>query len=66
MMEQLFQTVSHLISIYLLVYMGTLVFACHQVAITVESISYMPGFGLAIAATTLVGQAVGARDKSFI
>ena len=63
MMEQLFQTVSHLISIYLLVYMGTLVFACHQVAITVESISYMPGFGLAIAATTLVGQAVGARDK---
>lgn len=38
-------------------------YAAHQVGISVESLSYMPGFGIAIAATALVGQSVGARDK---
>ena len=41
--------------------MGTTAYAAHQIAINAESISYMPGFGLAIAATTLVGQNLGAN-----
>ena len=42
--------------------LGTAAFAAHQLALTSESLSYMPGFGFAVAATTLVGQGLGARD----
>lgn len=62
LVEQLFTTMAQLTSTYLLVFLGTVAYASHQVALVVESISFMPGFGLAIAVTTLVGQAVGARD----
>ncbi len=41
--------------------LGTLSFAAHQVALTAESLSYMPGYGFAVAAATLVGQSLGAR-----
>lgn len=62
--EQFFNTISSLTSMFLIVYLGTLAFASHQVALTVESLSFMPGFGIAIAATALVGQAVGAKNLS--
>jgi MATE family multidrug resistance protein len=42
--------------------MGTVSVAAHAVALRVESLSYMPGFGFSIAGTTLVGQALGAKD----
>jgi putative MATE family efflux protein len=42
--------------------LGTQAFAAHQLALQGESLSYMPGFGFAVAATTLVGQGLGA-DK---
>jgi putative MATE family efflux protein len=42
--------------------LGTAAFAAHQVALNAESLSYMPGFGFAVAATTLVGQSLGAKD----
>ena len=38
-----------------------LLFGAHVVAIRVESFSFMPGFGMAIAASTLVGQYLGAK-----
>jgi putative MATE family efflux protein len=41
--------------------LGTAAFAAHQVALNAESLSFMPGFGFAVAATTLVGQALGAK-----
>ena len=37
--------------------------AANSFAVTAESICYMPGYGIQSAATTLVGQAVGARRK---
>lgn len=40
--------------------LGTTVYAAHQIALRAESISFMPGFGFAVAATTLVGQNLGA------
>ena len=61
--EQFFYTSANLISIFLLIYLGTLAFASHEVALTVEMVSYMPGFGIAVAVTSLVGQAVGAGNK---
>ena len=49
--------------------LGVIAIAANSFAITVESLCYMPGFGIAEAATTLVGQCLGAKQlqltKSF-
>lgn len=41
--------------------LGTVALAANSFAVTAEGICYMPGFGIAAAATTLVGQAIGAK-----
>ena len=41
--------------------LGEMPLAAHQIAINIESLSYMPGFGLSVASTTLVGQSLGAK-----
>ena len=43
--------------------LGTIAIAANSLAITVESLCYMPGYGIAEAATTLVGQGIGAGQK---
>lgn len=43
--------------------LGTIAIAAHSFAITAESLCYMPGYGLEAAATTLVGQCMGAKRK---
>ena len=43
--------------------LGTVMIAAHKITITAESLSFMPGWGFALAATTLVGQYLGANDK---
>ncbi|WP_037325093.1 MATE family efflux transporter [Anaerovibrio sp. RM50] len=45
--------------------LGTVAIAANSFAITAESFCYMPGSGIAIAATTLVGQSVGAKKPAF-
>ncbi|MDE1890112.1 MAG: MATE family efflux transporter [Planctomycetota bacterium] len=42
--------------------LGTVSLAAHQIAIRIESISFMPGFALAISTATLVGQSLGAKN----
>jgi putative MATE family efflux protein len=42
--------------------LGTIAFAAHNTVLTIESISFLPGAGFAAAATTLVGQGLGAQD----
>lgn len=44
--------------------LGTESLAAHRAAITVESISFLPAYGLAIACSALVGQSLGARRPS--
>ena len=39
--------------------MGTTVFAAHSIAVTAETIFYIPGYGLRTAASALVGAALG-------
>lgn len=46
----------------ILLFMGPSVFAAQRIAITAGSVSWLPGIGLQIAATALVGQAIGAKD----
>jgi len=45
---------------------GTTAYAAHQVGLSIEALSFMPGFGLSIAVTTAVGQSLGAnrRDRA--
>lgn len=40
---------------------GTVAYAAHQVGLSIESLSFMPGAGMGIAAATLMGQSIGAR-----
>lgn len=54
--------IGRLISVFMVMRLGTVAFAANQITTTIESISFMPGWGFAVAATTLVGQKVGARD----
>lgn len=42
---------------------GTVAIAAHHLADTAEALSYMPAYGVATAATTMVGQAIGAGRK---
>jgi multidrug resistance protein, MATE family len=44
--------------------LGTASYAAHQLALQGESLAFMPGFGFAIAATTMVGQGLGAGDQA--
>lgn len=41
--------------------LGTAAYAAHNVTITIESLSFLPGMGYAAATSALVGQALGAR-----
>lgn len=56
-------TVGLLIYVRIVASLGTVALAAHQLATTAESLSYMPAVGFALAATTLVGQSVGARQS---
>jgi putative MATE family efflux protein len=44
-------------------HLGAVAYAAHQVAVAAESLSFMPGFGFSIAATTIVGQSLGAKEQ---
>ena len=48
-------------SIRIVAPLGVIALSAHSFAITVESLCYMPGYGIAGAATTLIGQCVGAK-----
>lgn len=41
--------------------LGTVALAAHRIALNAMSISFLPGFGFAMAATALVGQCIGAQ-----
>jgi len=42
--------------------LGPVAIAAHSFAVTAEGLCYMPGYGIATAASTLVGQSIGAKD----
>lgn len=43
--------------------LGTVSVAANSLGVTAESLCYMPGYGIAAAATTLVGQSIGAGEE---
>ena len=54
---------AYMVSTVIVAPLGTVAIAAHSLAITVESLCYMPGYGIAEAATTLVGQGIGAGQR---
>lgn len=46
--------------------LGPVAIAANAFAINIESVCYMPGYGISEAATTLVGQSLGARRKDLM
>ncbi|MGG1312679.1 MULTISPECIES: MATE family efflux transporter [Cohnella] len=62
-LERLIMRFGQVLYFGLIVRLGTDVYAAHTIAGNIEIFSYMPGYGLAIAATTLVGQYLGANRR---
>ena len=54
---------AHVLSTIIVAPLGTVAIAANAFAITAESFCYMPGYGIADAATSLVGQSLGAGRK---
>ena len=54
---------AQIVSTLIVAPLGTVAIAAHSLGITVESLCYMPGYGIAEAATTLVGQSYGAGKR---
>lgn len=59
--ERLIMRLGQVLYFGLIVKIGSDTFAAHSIAGNIETFSYMPGYGLAVAATTLVGQSIGAK-----
>lgn len=62
-LERVVLNSAQVVSVGIVAPLGTVAVAAHSLAITAEGICYMPGFGVAAAATTLVGQAFGAHRR---
>jgi len=61
-LDQLVHRIGMLSFVRIVASLGTASFAAHQIVINAESLSFMPGWGFAMAATTLVGQGLGAGN----
>jgi len=55
---------AQIVSTLIVAPLGTVAIAAHSLGTTVEGLCYMPGYGIAEAATTLVGQSYGAAKRS--
>ncbi len=60
--ENLLFRIGNMAYVSVLASLGVAAYAANQVAINAWSLSFMPGFGFAVAATTLVGQSLGAKE----
>lgn len=59
-MQSVLMSGAQIVSTMIVAPLGNIAIAANTFAITVESLCYMPGYGIGDAATTLVGQSVGA------
>ncbi len=60
--EQIAMCGAMVVSTGIIAPLGAVAIAANSFAITAESLCYMPGYGIGSAATTLVGQSIGAKD----
>lgn len=57
---------AHIASTVIVAPLGAVSIAANSFAITAESFCYMPGYGMGDAATTLVGQSLGAKRRNLV
>lgn len=62
-LQYLLMNGAQLVSTMIVAPLGNIAIAAHSFAITAESLCYMSGYGISEAATTLVGQSVGADRR---
>lgn len=55
-------SIVRLLSVTMVMQLSTLAFSANQIAITIESFSFMPGWGFATSAVTLVGYSYGEKN----
>jgi len=63
MLEQLIMQVGFIIFARQVSGLGTTIFAAHQIGLNINGLTWMPGQAFGVAATTLVGQSLGAGEK---
>lgn len=59
-LQQVIMTSAYIVTTIIIAPLGTFAIAANSFGIIVESLCYMPGYGVSDAATTLVGQSIGA------
>lgn len=52
-------SIGKLMGVIIVMSLGSLAFSANQISVTIESISFMPGWGFSLACTALVGHCVG-------
>lgn len=57
---------AQIVSTIIVAPLGTVAIAANAFGIIVESLCYMPGYGIGDAATTLIGQSIGAKRKDLV
>ena len=57
-------SLSKLLGLTFILSLGTTAFAANQIGIAIEAISTMPGWGVAIACTALVGHSIGENNQN--
>ncbi|HEY3289564.1 MAG TPA: MATE family efflux transporter [Anaerolineae bacterium] len=60
--DSLIQRIGFIAFISIVASMGTAVVAANQIANTIESMAFLPAFGLSVATTAIVGQSLGAKN----
>lgn len=61
--EQMIMSTAYITSTRIVAPLGSVSLAAHSLAITAESFCYMPGYGIAAAASTMIGQSIGAKRE---
>ncbi|WP_330671515.1 MATE family efflux transporter [Anaeromicrobium sp.] len=52
-------SIARLINTFMIMILGNVAFSANEITVSIESLSFMPGWGFAVASTTLVGQKIG-------
>lgn len=62
-LDQFFMCSAYVAGTKIIASLGTVAIAAHSLAVTAESLCYMPGYGIGSAATAIIGQTIGADRK---
>ncbi|MCF0230100.1 MAG: MATE family efflux transporter [Parasporobacterium sp.] len=62
-LDQIFMCSAYVVGTIIVAPLGTAAVAANSLAVTAESLCYMPGYGIGHAATAIIGQTIGAGRK---